>query len=107
MPGLGSRMDRHIPAPLGELPPPHAATRVVCSVQEDTLGSVKVSGPLGPSQGAEAEARGLQDWLIPEAMKQGCPELSEAVTVPQGPERRGCKLVLGPQVAFSRERGCS
>lgn len=85
MPGPGSQMYLHIPAPLGELLPPHAATGGICSVQEDTVGSVKVSAPLGASQGAEAEARDLQDWLILEAMKPGCPEVPEAMTVPQGP----------------------
>lgn len=47
-------------------------------------GSSELSVPLGPSQGTEPGARGLQGWLILEATRQGCSEVMDTMAFPRG-----------------------
>lgn len=46
-------------------------------------GSSELSVPLCSSQGTGPGTTGLQGWLILEATRQGCPEVTEAVAFPR------------------------
>lgn len=66
-------------------------------------GSSEVSVPLSP-QGAELGVSRLQNLFIFEATKQGCLEIMEAMTVPQG-LGEGLQTRAGAQVASTEGMG--